>query len=116
MKKKNKEFRILFFTQDDPFYVKHFFDEFFLHYPRMDAVKGIVICNVMGKGSFRVLLEQMYGFYGPRDFVRMGCRYLAVKAAPALKTVTGRGSPSSLRQLCAERGVPVYPGKGINSR
>ncbi|MFC1657370.1 methionyl-tRNA formyltransferase [Candidatus Moduliflexota bacterium] len=115
MERQNSEFRILFFTQDDPFYVKNFFDEFFLHYPRMDNVGGVVICDVMGKRSFRDLLEQMYGFYGPRDFVRMGFRYLGGRAASASKAVTGRGRPSSLRQLCADRGVPVYPGKGINS-
>jgi len=115
MKTQRSDFRVLFFTQDDPFYVKHFFEEFFLSYPEMDAVGGVVICDVMGKKSFRRLLGQMYGFYGPRDFSRMGFRYIARRAASALKSLTGRGRSADLRQLCAERGVPAYTGNGINS-
>jgi len=35
-------FKILFITQEDPFYVQLFFEEFFKTYPRLDEIKGVV--------------------------------------------------------------------------
>jgi len=71
--------RIVFFTQEDPFYVKIFFDEFFKDYPHLDEVKAVVISRAMGKKSLYDLAKQMYGFYGPFNFLRMGFRYAFVK-------------------------------------
>lgn len=96
--------RILFITQDDPFYVKLFFEKFFEEKPDTIEVQGVVICPTMGKKSLSKLIKQMYAFYGFIDFIRMLTRYLKVKL-----------SGSSLDRLCARFGIPVYHSADINA-
>jgi len=107
--------KVLFFTQDDPFYVKLFFDEFFKSVDETIRIEGVVICDVMGKRSFRKLFRQMYGFYGAVDFVRMGARYAAGKVLAACPPIIRRGKSYTLEQLCATYGVPSLRRSGINS-
>lgn len=71
--------RIIFFTQEDPFYVKLFFDEFFDHFKYLDEVKAVVISKPMGKKSLIGLAKQMYGLYGPLNFVKIGIKYVFYK-------------------------------------
>jgi methionyl-tRNA formyltransferase len=73
-------FRILFITQEDPFYVRLFFEAFFKQYAPLADVRGVVIAPTMGKKSMSNLIRQMFDFYGPVDFVRMGLRYTWHKA------------------------------------
>ena len=42
---------IVFFTQEDPFYVKVFFDEFFANYKYLSEVKAVVISRSMGTNA-----------------------------------------------------------------
>src|SRR5207245_9323950 len=92
--------KILFITQEDPFYVRLFFEEFLAHYPHGDEIAGVVIAPIMGKKSLSRLVRQMYGFYGPFDFMRMGLRYVYYKLMNRL----GRGWRAarlySIRQVC----------------
>jgi methionyl-tRNA formyltransferase len=115
MKPDNSSFRIVFFTQDDPFYVRLFFEEFFKFYEERYAIGGVVICDVMGKRSFRKLLGQMFEFYGTRDFVRMGTRYVAGKTFAASPAWMRSGRCFNLEQLCARYGIPVLRSSGIQS-
>lgn len=71
--------KIIFFTQEDPFYVKIFFEELFRNYEYLDDIKAIVISRPMGKKSLFYLAHQMYDFYGLLDFFRMGFRYAYAK-------------------------------------
>jgi methionyl-tRNA formyltransferase len=66
---------IIFFTQEDPFYVKIFFDEFFKSFKPLNEIKAIVISQPMGKKSVFKLAHQMYNFYGLSNFLRMGVKY-----------------------------------------
>ena len=50
--------RVLFITQDDPFYVKLFFEEFFEIYEDLEEVRGVVICKAMNKRSIRLINER----------------------------------------------------------
>jgi methionyl-tRNA formyltransferase len=75
----SREFKFIFITQDDPFYVRCFFDEFFRLYPDLREIKGVVIQRPMGKRSAGALARQMLHFYGPVDFLRVGARYAKVK-------------------------------------
>jgi len=75
--------KFIFITQEDPFYVKTFFENFFKNYKDLDEIEGVVICRTMGR-SFPKLLKQMYGFYGTIDFGRVGVRYLANKVLDVL--------------------------------
>ena len=72
-------FNLLFITQDDPFYVRCFFEEFFIIYPNLEEIKAVVIQSPMGKRSTWALAKQMYAFYGIIDFLRMCLRYFKVK-------------------------------------
>ena len=58
-------FRIVFITQDDPFYVRCFFSEFFRIYPDLGEIQAVVIQSPFGKKSTWGLAKQMYNFYGP---------------------------------------------------
>ena len=71
--------RIIFFTQDDPFYVKIFFDEFLKNYKFSDEIKAIVISRSMGQKSTYKLAKQMFDFYGPINFLRVGFRFAYLK-------------------------------------
>lgn len=71
--------KIIFFTQEDPFYVKIFFDEFFANCPALNEIKAVVISKAMGHKSFIGLAKQMYGLYGPIHFLRVGFKYVFYK-------------------------------------
>ena len=103
-KMKNDSFNILFITQEDPFYVRLFFEEFFRKYPSIKDIKAVVIAPTMGKKSFGNLIKQMYNFYGPVDFVRMGIRYTLNKVLD-----------KSISSLCRRYNIPVMNCNNINS-
>ena len=56
--------RVAFITQDDPFYVRVFFEEFFRTFEFHDEVKAVVIAPAMGKRGRFALARQMLEFYG----------------------------------------------------
>ncbi|MBI5772909.1 MAG: formyl transferase [Verrucomicrobia bacterium] len=85
--------RVLFITQDDPFYIPHFFREFVrIFHDGEIAVLGAVIQAPLGKKSFAALVRQMFDFYGPVDFLRVGGKYAGFKVlnALAVKVFHGR--------------------------
>jgi len=110
-----KRFNILMITQEDPFYVRLFFEEFFKNYGSIDEIKGVVIAPTMGKKSFTQLLKQMYGFYGAFDFLKMGTKYAYYKLCDkASRTLPLKGF-YSIEQLCRRYGVPVMHRAKVNS-
>ena len=54
-------FKLIFFTQDDPFYVRCFFEEFFRIYPFPKEIMAVVIQNPMGKKSMAFKLGAALG-------------------------------------------------------
>lgn len=96
--------RILFITQEDPFYVGTFFGEFLKEYSQKVEILGAVICTTMGKKSPLKLAKQMYGFYGPVNFAKMSFRFALSKLAG------GAG------RLFAEHGVKVYRTNDVNGK
>ncbi len=74
-----QDMNIIFFTQNDPFYVKVFFDEFLYHFKTLEEIKAIVISQPLGKSSTLKLAWQMYNFYGPVDFIRMSLKFARIK-------------------------------------
>jgi len=100
----SKEQKILFITQDDPFYISEFFEEFFTNFKDRNSLLGVVICPTMGKKSVIALVKQMYGFYGAFNFMKMLLRYLSVKIRS-----------KSLEKVCLRNGIPVYREERINS-
>jgi len=106
--------KLLFITQEDPFYVRLFFEEFLAHYLHKDEIAGVVIAPTMGNKSFAKLVRQMYEFYGPVDFVRMGLRYVYYKLMNRLAGVWRTRRFYSIRQVCEHYHVPVLETPNIN--
>jgi len=102
-----------FVSQDDPFYVRIFFEEFLRDCERRE-IKVVVIAPPMGKKSFAGLLLQMYDFYGGWDFLRMGFRYVLYKAAAKLPGRIRGGRCFSVAQVCRHFDIPVLTARDIN--
>ncbi len=111
--------KIIFFTQEDPFYVKTFFDEFLRRYAPLDEIKAIVLSSPMGKKTTVQLASQMYNFYGPRDFLRMGARYAFVRLMQHrhMTRVKPGAVPKTytVKQLAAAYGIDVLERSDLNS-
>ena len=108
------EFSFIFITQDDPFYVRCFFEEFFRIYTNLKEIKAVVIQSTMGKRSTWTLAKQMYAFYGLVDFFRMGLRYVRVKTTNRLSKFYQKSEWLNLNQLCRARGIEVLYQNGIH--
>jgi methionyl-tRNA formyltransferase len=108
-----KPFNIVFITQDDPFYVRCFFEEFFKIYPYPKEIKTVVIQSSMGKKSTWALVKQMYTFYGLIDFFRMGLRYAGWKTLSRLNRFYEKSEWFDLKQLCETRNIEVLRQKDI---
>lgn len=107
--------RIVFFTQDDPFYVRVFFEEFFSIFGTPEEVKAVVVSRPMNDNSLGKLARRMWEFYGPRDFLRLGTRFACVKFLAALpETIRGRRA-YTVRQEAEKAGVPVWERSDVNS-
>lgn len=109
-----KPFKFLFITQEDPFYVRLFFEEFLASYPRREEIAGVVVAPTMGKKSLMRLVRQMYDFYGPRDFLIMGMRYAWYKVANKLARLLPSRRFYSIQQVCAHYRVPVLFTPNVN--
>jgi methionyl-tRNA formyltransferase len=110
-----RHLKVLFVTQDDPFYVRLFFDGFFRNYESLDDISGVVIAHAMGKKSYAKLARQMYDFYGLVDFMRMGVKYAFNKMLVHLPNIFRKNGGFNLAQLCSKYGVPFFYESRINS-
>jgi methionyl-tRNA formyltransferase len=115
MNDNQKKYNILFITQEDPFYVKFFFEEFLKNYPDISEIKGVVICGTLGKKSFIKLLKQLYDFYGIRGFLIMGSRYIFKKTMGIISKIIKTKSWYSLDQLFLRYGICCEHRNDINS-
>lgn len=95
--------RILFVTQDDPFYIRIFFEEFLKCYENQVNILGVVICPTMGKKSISRMASQMFDFYGLKDFLRMLWRFFLVKI-----------TRSTLEELIKAHQIPVFKSTNVN--
>jgi len=106
---------IAFVTQDDPFYVRIFFEELMESCERRDDIKGVVIAPAMGKKSVLGLLRQMYDFYGWQNFLRVGTRYVFYKLASKLPAWARGKRFFSVEQVCRHYGVLVVRARDVNA-
>jgi len=109
---------IIFFTQEDPFYVKVFFDEFFKQYKNLEDIKAFVISRPMGEKSITKLAKQMYDFYGPIDFFRVGLHYVYKKIMGKKRMqprCTRNVKTYTIKQLAELYGLNVLERNDLNS-
>lgn len=111
---------VILVTQDDPFYLPHFFEPLKTVLDRHPdiAIRGIVIQPPLGARSTGALARQMLDFYGPAGFVRMGARFAWRKAMAlvAVRAFNGRMPGAySLEHLARRFGWPVVATRDVNS-
>jgi len=106
---------IVFITQEDPFYVRVFFEEFFSAYPDKSEIKAVVIAPTMGKKSLWSLVRQMYGFYGLINFFKVGFRYVGYKIGAGFSRFLPVRNNYSIEQVCHNSGIAVIHAQDINS-
>jgi len=107
-------FNILFITQNDPFYIRIFFEYLFRQYKKLNEIKGMVVCSTMGKKNLRQLIKQMYSFYGLRDFVRMGLRFVLYKMLSKVSGFLKIRRFYSLEQVCKFYNIEIVKTNNIN--
>jgi len=106
--------RIALVTQDDPFYIARFFKTFLENLPESFETRLAVVCRTMGKSS-RTLAKQLYEFYGPVDFLRMGTRFTVKKVLAGTVGALSRRRPVSLSQVFRAHDVPSMTCTNVNA-
>ena len=106
--------KVLFITQDDPFYVREFFDELADQGSGDIEIAGVDIAPPMNKKSVTALARQMLDFYGPVDFVRMGIRFVVGRIGTKLPASLRGGRSFSVEQVAERAGWPVDYVKNVN--
>ncbi|MDA1007553.1 MAG: formyltransferase family protein [Planctomycetota bacterium] len=96
--------RVLLVTENDPLYVRQFFDVFFDELPR-DEIKlvGVTVSRAFHEPITRTA-KRVLRFYGAVDFARLLPRYIWAK-------LTGQ----SIGALAVKRGFPLLPAASVNS-
>lgn len=111
--------KIVIFTQEDPFYVKVFFDIFFGNFKPLHEIKAVVISQPMGRKSFFDLARQMYDFYGAYHFLEVGFRYVYLKlmGRRSLQMTDPKCQPKTytVKQLAEAYGLKVIERSDLNS-
>jgi methionyl-tRNA formyltransferase len=107
--------RIAFITQNDPFYVREFFEEFCSRHLARKQVVAVIIAPAMGKKSLFDLARQMWGFYGPRDFAWQGMRFALYSIANLLPAAFFRQRSFSIAKVASRHGIPVKFVPDVNS-
>ena len=108
------DFSFIFITQDDPIYVRCFFDEFLKVYPNPKEIEAVVIQKPLGKKSTWTLVKQMDAFYGLTDFFKMGFRYLKRKSLSKLSHIYPKSEWFDLKQLCQAQNIKVLYQNGLH--
>ncbi|RLS66822.1 MAG: hypothetical protein DWH97_02975 [Planctomycetota bacterium] len=97
--------RVLLVTENDPLYVRQFFDVFFAELPR-DHIElvGVTVSRAFHE-PLKKTAQRVLRFYGVIDFARLLPRYLFAKC-------TGQ----SISALAAKHGFPLLPAASVNSK
>jgi methionyl-tRNA formyltransferase len=105
-----RELRVVFVTQEDPFYIPLFFREFFRLYRQRNpgetqpfiSVRGVMVQRPLGNRTAKGLAKRIWRLYGTVGFAVMGARYVFRR----LLRVLGPLSPT-VNGAAARAGVPI---------
>ena len=97
--------RVLLVTENDPLYVRQFFDVFFAELPRdrVDLV-GVTVARAFHEPLTKTA-RRVHRFYGTVDFLRLLPRYILAK-------LSGR----SIASLARSHGFPLVEAASVNSQ
>jgi methionyl-tRNA formyltransferase len=108
-----KPLRVFIITEDDPLYVKRFFEVFLSEYPRDQvSLVGMTVSRAFHEPIWKTA-RRIHRFYGSIDFIRLAVRYafakfrgdgigrLAAKAGVALHETASVNDPAFVQRLKA---------------
>ena len=97
--------RVLLVTENDPLYVRQFFDVFFAELPR-DRIElvGVTVSRAFHEPILKTA-RRVHRFYGTVDFLRLLPRYILAKLGG-----------QSIASLAAGHGFPLLPADSVNSQ
>lgn len=95
-------------------YVREFFEEFLPLELRGITIEGIVLAPPMGKKRLADLIRQMWNFYGPVDFVRMGFRYVTTRLLARLPAALRLNRTITIPHAAARYDIPVLHVTDLN--
>lgn len=97
--------RVLLVTENDPLYVRQFFDVFFAELPRdrVDLV-GVTVSRAFHEPLLKTA-RRVHRFYGTADFLRLLPRYILAKVAG-----------QSIATLAEKHGFPILPAASVNAQ
>ena len=109
---------ILFVTQNDPFYSRHFFAEFFRAYrPEIARDLGVIIQKPLGRsklGAFRYVLN-IFGFLGTLKLSALFV-YLNIMGWAPESLFKDKPGNYTLRRILTRAGTPVIQLGDINTK
>jgi|AntRauTorckE6833_2_1112554.scaffolds.fasta_scaffold01104_9 methionyl-tRNA formyltransferase len=102
-------------TQKDILYTPIFFEKFFKSkYP--GTCKGTIIQKAFGDQSYIDLIKRMYNFYGFKDFLKQGIKYIRKTFLAALYEKELYKKALSIENISHKFGIPVLPFDSVNSK
>lgn len=101
--------RVAVVTQDEPFYIPHFFRHFFDTLPENVFVDSVAILSPTG-GTLFDAARRAYTLFGPKQFVVRGGSYVARSVRDQL----GVGE-YSVDSVCRHHGVPTVEVDSVNT-
>jgi methionyl-tRNA formyltransferase len=107
---------VLVITQEDPFYIPHFFRTFCrMHgdHANRITIKEVVIQPSFGESKLQ-LARRMLEFYGWADFLRLLGRYASQKAQLLSERLQIREAPTSIAGICRQHQIAVRVEADVN--
>ncbi len=93
--------KVVFVTQNDPFYTKFFFERYLQIYPQIDYELTAVLFLPPMNDSLLKLVRRTLDFYGKKNFIRLGVRYSLTKIGEKF------GLKTTALNKIKQAGIPV---------
>jgi len=111
--KKQDPLRILLVTQEDPFYLPLFFENFLSG--TGDRILAIAILPSLNTGLLSVA-KQLYNLYGLKDFLLFGLSYVKARLLDVASPFLPSKKSYSIKAVARKHSIPVLNQKNINSK
>ena len=113
------EINVIFITQDEPFFLPLFFNEFKrVNTDNRINILGAVILAPLGESSLLSLAKRMYSFYGLFNFMRVGVRFAVYKALNLFAVHIFKGNfpgTFSVMHSLLKNGYKVFSFEDVNA-
>lgn len=107
---------LVFVTQHEPFYIKHFFKVFLKNYHYRSEIKGIIIQDTLNEKSQTAFYRKILSFYGIHGFFSMGLQYVFLQISDIISTITGISIAFTLSAILKKYGIPIVQYKSVNDK